>query len=81
MRKLTLRIESLEVETFETAADDADARGTVQGASGICPVSDNPADCPHDTEMTGPCCDHTLMLSCVQTGCDECFTAYETCWC
>ncbi len=49
--------------------------------SGICTASEDPHECPNDTEITGPCCDHTLMLSCVQTGSDECFTAYETCWC
>ena len=70
MNKLKLQIDNLTVESFETSDTRAE-RGTVLGASGICPASDA-APCPNDTEMTGPCCDYTLVLSCVQTSCEDC---------
>lgn len=70
MNKLKLQIDNLTVESFETSETRAE-RGTVLGASGICPASDA-APCPNDTEITGPCCDYTLVLSCVQTSCEEC---------
>jgi hypothetical protein len=69
MRKLKLAIENLTVESFETS-ETREGRGTVLGASGICPVPESdPAWGCMDSEFTGPCCDHTLMLSCVQTNC------------
>lgn len=67
MNKLKLRLDRLEVESFETAALRAEPRGTVAahmpkpGGTTI-----------QDTEITGPCCDYTLALSCVQTNCLEC---------
>ncbi len=69
MNKLKLRIDNLTVESFETSEVRA-GRGTVLGASiqEATPVG----PCPNDTEITGPCCDYTLVLSCVQTNCDDC---------
>ncbi len=67
MRKLKLAIENLKVESFDTAAAGGE-RGTVVGASGIQPAT-KPAPCLNDTEITGPCCDVTLAISCVQTNC------------
>lgn len=43
MRKIRLEVEALEVESFATAGDGAEARGTVRGNSGdsvqLCPKS------------------------------------------
>lgn len=74
MRKIKLELESLSVETFETAGARAEIRGTVRGESVIepAPLSEAPFECL-ETEITGPCCEYTLVLSCVQTGCEECF--------
>ena len=72
MSKLKLDVDALEVTSFDTDVT-AQARGTVNAASGTGPPSVLPATelapCPNETVITGPCCDHTLMLSCVQT-CD-----------
>jgi len=70
MNKLKLRIDNLKVESFETSRVRAE-RGTVLGASGIEPATPV-APCPNDTVITGPCCEVTLVLSCVQTSCDDC---------
>ena len=70
MSKLKLQIDNLKVESFETSETRA-GRGTVLGAESIEPATPV-GPCPNDTEITGPCCDYTLVLSCVQTNCDEC---------
>ncbi|HEX9936240.1 MAG TPA: hypothetical protein VGB15_03935 [Longimicrobium sp.] len=68
--KLKLDVDALEVTSFDTDTA-AQARGTVNAASGTDPLPATEfAPCPNDTEMTGPCCDHTLMLSCMQQTCD-----------
>ena len=69
MSKLKLDVEALEVTSFDTDAAGAE-RGTVRGAS-IQPAQDS-VDVCIDTDFTGPCCEYTLVLSCVQTNCDEC---------
>lgn len=70
--KLKLDVDALEVTSFDTDTA-ASTRGTVNGASGTDPLPASEfAPCPNDTEITGPCCDYTLVLSCVQTSCDEC---------
>lgn len=70
--KLKLDVDALEVTSFDTDTA-AQARGTVNAASGTSPMpATELAPCPNDTEITGPCCEHTLMLSCVQTNCEEC---------
>ncbi|HYH82994.1 MAG TPA: pinensin family lanthipeptide [Longimicrobium sp.] len=66
MSKLKLQIDNLKVESFETAEVRA-GRGTVLGAS-ILPATEA-GPCPNDTEITGPCCDITLAISCVLTNC------------
>lgn len=65
MPKLKLQIENLAVESFEAGAR---GRGTVLGASVIEPASAQPP-CFLETEITGPCCDVTLAISCVLTNC------------
>jgi hypothetical protein len=75
MNKLKLQIDNLKVESFETSGIRTE-RGTVLGASVIeeaTPVG----PCPNFTEITGPCCDHTLMLSCVQTNCMAECTSFD----
>jgi hypothetical protein len=67
MRKLKLAIENLMVESFETSETRLE-RGTVLGAS-VIEESTPVGPCPNFTEVTGPCCDYTLMISCVQTNC------------
>jgi hypothetical protein len=70
MNKLKLQIDNLMVESFETSAIRSE-RGTVLGASGF--EEATPVEpCLINTEITGPCCDHTLMPSYMQTNCDDC---------
>lgn len=78
MRKVKLSIESLHVESFETAASGTELRGTV-AAHMPKPQTNN---CPiEETYYVGNTCECTLELSCAGT-CPyiECnpFTA-ETC--
>ena len=68
MRKLKLAIDNLKVESFDTSEIRAERRGTVLAASGIEPAPFSEAPCI-DSDFTGPCCDITLVLSCVQTSC------------
>jgi hypothetical protein len=70
MSKLKLDVDALEVTSFDTDAA-AGTRGTVVGASGIEPAPESVHVCI-DSRFTGPCCEYTLVLSCVQTNCDEC---------
>ena len=71
-RKLKLSLDALDVTSFDLDAA-AGERGTVVGASDPQPIpeTEDPFGCT-GTVFTGPCCDVTLALSCVQTGCDEC---------
>ena len=68
MTKLKLQLDHLAVESFETARVRAEHRGTVAAhmpkPGGTTTIQ--------DTQITGPCCDYTLALSCVQTNCLEC---------
>ena len=68
--KLKLDVDALEVTSFDTHTT-AGERGTVLAASHIEPAPDSEEPCI-DTNFTGPCCEYTLLLSCVQTNCDEC---------
>ena len=68
--KLKLDVDALEVTSFDTDAA-AGGRGTVRAASEPLPASEA-APCAFETEITGPCCDYTLVLSCIETQCDEC---------
>lgn len=70
MRKLKLELDRLAVETFETSRASAEHRGTVLGAAVAPAPFSKPLECL-DTQITGPCCDYTLALSCVQTNCLE----------
>ncbi len=81
MRKLTLKIEALEVETFETATADASPRGTVRGAA-LPPTFPEETDrpCFGTLHITGGCCEITFAQSCIETDCCV-LTAAETCWC
>ncbi len=76
MRKLKLAVDDLKVESFDTSRI-GEVRGTVAGASGIQPASEV-AMCLTDTEVTGPCCDASLMVSCA-TDCDGMATCYPQC--
>jgi hypothetical protein len=67
MKKLTLRIDNLKVDSFETAGIREELRGTVAAHAKPRPFEPTEA-------VTGSCCDITLALSCVQTNCfNECF--------
>ena len=77
MDKLKLRIDNLEVESFQTQDTGEGRRGTVRAASEIIPASDGPFVC-FGTEITGPCCDVTLAPSCIETNCiTECLYVTE----
>lgn len=78
MAKLKLQIDNLRVETFETA-ETSDLRGTVAANM---PKPTRPEPCFQETNITGPCCDHTLALSCVLTNClTECgILTAQTCF-
>ncbi|HEX5724520.1 MAG TPA: hypothetical protein VFX98_03590 [Longimicrobiaceae bacterium] len=72
MRKLTLDLEDLTVESFQTADGDDAARGTVHGQAVTVPFScNNP--CTFDSDCGGTC-----YNSCPET-CMSC--EGETCWC
>jgi hypothetical protein len=77
MSKLKLQIDNLQVETFETA-ETSDLRGTVAANM---PKPTRPEPCFQETDLTGPCCDYTLALSCVLTNCiTECgLETFDTC--
>jgi hypothetical protein len=73
MRKVKLSIETLQVESFETAASGAELRGTV--------AAHMPKPTPPAGTQFGDTCQCTYALSCVQTDCgDECLLfTLETC--
>jgi hypothetical protein len=60
MPKIKLDLDSLAVETFETASAAAEERGTVRGA-------DASTGC--DSRITGACCDYTLAPTCIPQNC------------
>jgi hypothetical protein len=64
MRKLKLAIEKLQVESFKTDETRAARGGTVAGHMARPTPTFQPTE-----RVTGPCCDITLALSCVQTNC------------
>lgn len=71
MKKLKLAVDTLKVESFETAGTRAERGGTVAAhmpkpTQGTCPVV--------NTYYVGDTCECTLEMSCVQTNCfNECF--------
>jgi hypothetical protein len=88
MRKLTLDLEDLAVESFQTADGDAAARGTVHGEADsqtACPTIGSP--CPVWTAKVScdiPCtfdsdCGGTCYNSCPET-CMSC-EPEASCWC
>jgi hypothetical protein len=74
MRKVKLSIETLQVESFETAASRAELRGTVAAHM------PKPGG-PEPTYYAGNTCECTLEYSCIETDCgQECFLlTLETC--
>ena len=74
MKKLTLKIDELTVETFDLTAARAEGRGTVLGASESEPepVTDAFPECFQSHHITGACCEHTFALSCIETNCEFC---------
>jgi hypothetical protein len=56
MKKLTLSLDALTVESFDTAGSHARAAGTVHGnqRGGVYPIGDSAEDCGYNTE--GPTC-------------------------
>lgn len=84
MKKLSLDLDTLSVETFETAPDDLDARGTVHGHGPTWPYNGctgnqpcNPASSPDYTEDY-TCDDYSCWNTCQQS-CGG--TCYATCTC
>jgi hypothetical protein len=70
MKKLKLQIENLVVESFQVSENRAGSRGTVAAHM---PKPQPGCSTIAETQITGPCCDITLALSCVQTNClNEC---------
>lgn len=68
MRKVKLSLETLQVESFETAASGAELRGTV--------AAHMPRPTPPliETYYAGNTCECTLAQSCIQTNCFmECY--------
>lgn len=84
MKKLSLHIEDLAVESFDTSSAGAVRRGTVQGAQLsqttcqqiICDCQTNGAECPTNF---GPECEETVNTCAVTCG-DSCtFFCSRTC--
>ena len=73
MNKLTLRIDNLKVESFDTLDAGEGRRGTVHAASAFepRPVSQRPAGCFGTQNVTGSCCDITFAPSCIETNCQQ----------
>jgi hypothetical protein len=78
MKKLSLSLETLAVESFATAADEARPVGTVRAhlqADPMDPYAAAPA--PATKTCAGnPTCDRTICFSCDLTGC---YTQYPCC--
>lgn len=73
MRKLSLNLDSLAVQSFETTPEDAGARGTVLGRGHAVPVHRTdtyPNGCP------SPLCVDTPLASCDGSCVDTC---YDSC--
>ena len=84
MKKLSLNLETLSVESFETAPDALDQRGTVHGHGPTWPYNGctaaqpcNPASSPDYTEDY-TCDDYSCWNSCQQS-CNG--TCYDSCNC
>lgn len=73
MRKVKLAIDSLRVESFETAEPGAEQRGTV--------AAHNPGPPLGETLQAENTCECTMAQSCIQTDCGpECFfLTVDTC--
>ena len=65
MKKLTLQVENLVVESFDVSGNGAEGRGTVAAHM----PKPTPGGTIVETQITGSCCDITLAQSCVQTNC------------
>lgn len=78
MKKLTLDLDTLRVETFETAGTGGDGRGTVQGNGvsdttcneRLCGCPTNGLDCGSRVTDCG-CVSFTCLTACNQGSCQE----------
>jgi hypothetical protein len=80
--KLTLNLEDLSVDTFDTTAA-MKAKGTVFGEQCTCYTQCTCPGCPTcDASCNGTCgdtCPNTCAYTCDDGTCVNCGTAYDTC--
>jgi hypothetical protein len=75
MKKLTLSLDALEVQSFATA-DGAPGRGTVRGEQCTCPTNCTCPGCP----TCGETCPATCENTCDDDTCNTCaISCYDTC--
>lgn len=82
MRKLTLNLDMLEVQSFTTSSEGP-GRGTVHGEQCTCPTNCTCPGCPSCDET----CPATCPYTCDDASCDTCFgqatcgggSCWETC--
>lgn len=71
MRKLTLDLDMLAVETF-APADATDSRGTVAGHSGGCDIGDTDLDLLTCAGSCPPDCEHQAVFALTNDGSPTC---------
>lgn len=78
MKKLTLDIDALQVESFEPGADTHALRGTVDGRQILVPSTRRLSECAPCLETADVSCRLSCMASCIGTCGASC---YGTCGC
>lgn len=83
MKKIILHLDALRVESFVTAAEPADRRGTVRAAEGTAPTDCLAPSCGPPCEPTfadscwGTCIDETCDPACPPMSLDTCLSCLD----
>lgn len=84
MKKLSLSLENLRVDSFDTTPADAKPRGTIFGEQCTCPSNCTCPGCPTcDATCPNTCpytCDDNTCITCVETCANTGCTRYRPCY-
>jgi len=80
MKKLSLRLDELHVESFDTSPDGKNQEGTVFGEQCTCYTNCTCPGCPTCDWTCGYTCDDNTCISCANTCQNTGCTRYQPCW-